>query len=155
MAILGTPRNFHKRFKFLVEISGVAFAGFRTCGEIAVECAVIAHREGGALLPNKSPGLVTVPDVELTRGAINDLDLWNWMRQVVAVGSIVAAPDQARTIDIVQQDRLGGELRRWTLLNAWPIRFKAGDWDNEADENVIQSVTLTYDYPEIGGDSPA
>jgi len=25
----------------------------------------------------------------------------------------------------------------------------AGDWDNEADENVIESLTLTYDFFEI------
>jgi hypothetical protein len=27
--------------------------------------------------------------------------------------------------------------------------FVAGDWDNEADENVIESVTLTYDFFEL------
>jgi hypothetical protein len=29
------------------------------------------------------------------------------------------------------------------------VKFVAGDWDNEADENVIESVTLTYDYFEL------
>jgi len=24
---------------------------------------------------------------------------------------------------------------------AWPIKFVAGEWDNESDENVIESVT--------------
>jgi len=26
------------------------------------------------------------------------------------------------------------------------VKFVAGAWDNEADENVIESVTLTFDY---------
>jgi hypothetical protein len=29
------------------------------------------------------------------------------------------------------------------------VKFVAGDWDNEADENVIESVTLTYDFFEL------
>jgi hypothetical protein len=32
---------------------------------------------------------------------------------------------------------------------SWPVKFVAGDWDNEADENVIESVTLTYDFFEL------
>ena len=51
-----------------------------------------------------------------------------------------------RNLDIVQQDRDGTTLRRWSLTGAWPVKFVAGDWDNEADENVIESVTLTYDF---------
>jgi len=29
------------------------------------------------------------------------------------------------------------------------VKFVAGNWDNEADEYVIESVTLTYDYFEL------
>jgi len=152
-AIEGLVRSFYKKFKFRVEIQGVIWAGFQTCGDIAIEVATIEHHEGGSLVPNKSPGRVTVPDVELTRGGTDDLDLYAWMQQVVAAGGILVDPSQKRSVDIVQQDRAGGELRRWTLINAYPVRWKAGDWDNGADENVIESITLAYDYPTIGGDS--
>lgn len=54
-----------------------------------------------------------------------------------------------RNLDIVQQDRDGTTLRRWSLSRAWPVKFVAGDWDNESDENVIESVTLTYDFFEV------
>ena len=46
----------------------------------------------------------------------------------------------------MQQDRDGSPLRRWSLSGAWPVKFVAGAWDNESDENVIESVTLTYDF---------
>jgi hypothetical protein len=29
------------------------------------------------------------------------------------------------------------------------VRFVAGDWDHEPDENVIESVTLTFDFFEL------
>jgi hypothetical protein len=55
---------------------------------------------------------------------------------------------QKRNLDIVQQDRDGTTLRRWSLSRAWPVKFVASDWDNEVGENVIESVTLTYDFFE-------
>ena len=51
-----------------------------------------------------------------------------------------------RNLDIVQQDHDGTTLRRWSLSRAWPVKFVAGDWDNES---VIESVTLTYDFFEL------
>lgn len=153
MAILGVTRKFYKKFSFVVEIAGVAWAGFRSISDIRVQVAPVDHFEGGSLIPNSSPGRVTVPPVTLARGATDDLDLWTWMQQVVAAGSILVDPSHKRTIDIVQKDRAGDELRRWTLVNAWPIDFLAGSWDNEADENVIEEVILKYDYPNLGGDT--
>lgn len=152
MAIFGVSRQYYKKFKFEVEILGVVYAGFQTCSDIRTQVAKIEHHEGGSLIPNKSPGRVTVPDVTLTRGATDDLDLYLWMQEVVAAGSILVEPDFKRTIDIVQRNRRGDELRRWTLVNAWPIDFKAGDWDNDADENTMEEVILAYDYPVLGGD---
>ena len=152
MTIQGVTRQFYKKFKFVVEIQGVQFAGFLSMSEIRVQVAVVEQFEGGALIPNKSPGRVTVPPVTLARGATEELDLWLWFQQVVAAGSILVDPSHKRTIDLVQQDRAGTELRRWTLVNAWPSEFKAGDWDNDADENVIEEMVIAYDYPIIGGD---
>lgn len=152
MAIQGVVRSFHKKFSFIVEIAGVAYAGFRTCSPIQIQVAKIEHHEGGSLIPNKSPGRVTVPDVTLARGATNDFDLWNWMQEVVGAGTLLVDPAQQRTIDVVQLNRAGEELERWTLVNAWPIDWTAGDWDNEADENRIEQVILAYDYPTPGGD---
>jgi len=30
--------------------------------------------------------------------------------------------------------------------SCWGNEALAGEWDNESDENVIESVTLTYDF---------
>ena len=39
MAVIGTPRSFHKKFKFVVEIDGFQHAGFQKCSELSVEVA--------------------------------------------------------------------------------------------------------------------
>jgi hypothetical protein len=43
----------------------------------------------------------------------------------------------------------GTTLRRCSLSRAWPTNFVAGDWDNDSDENVIEQVTLAYDFFEL------
>ena len=143
---LGTPRVYHKKFKFIVEIDDVAVAAFQKCSELSAEIAKIEYSEGGTLSPDKSPGRVSFTDITLERGATDDEDMFEWFKEVVdAVNNVgLAEPEYERSIDIVQQDRAGNELRRWRCFRSWPTKFMAGDWDNEADENVIESMTLTY-----------
>lgn len=143
----GTPRIFHKKFKFVVEIDGVQSAHFQKCSELSAEIAKIEYFEGGALIANKSPGRVTIPDITLERGATEDGDLFKWFKDTVDLTSQLGLKEDAikRTFDIVQIDRNGEELRRFTCNGAWPTKFVAGDWDNEADENVIEKVTLSID----------
>lgn len=150
MAIVGNPRSFHKKFKFLVEVDSVDHAGFQKCSELSVEIANVQYFEGGSLIPNKSPGRLSFPDVTLERGATEDRDLFDWFSDVAitASGLGLTEPNFKRNLDIVQQDRDGTTLRRWSLTGAWPVKFVAGEWDNESDENVIESVTLAYDFFE-------
>lgn len=153
MAIFGKPRTFDKKFKFVVEVDGLGWAGFQKCSELAVEIQQVKYREGGTLVAHKDPGLVEVSDVTLSRGATRDHDLWNWVKQVVdmiasggggagGIGAGAVDPDFRRNADIVQLDRDGTELRRWSLYSTWPTKFVAGEWDNDADENVIETITL-------------
>ena len=152
MPVIGQPRSFHKKFKFIVEIDGVAHAGFQKCSELSSEVALVQYYEGGSLIPNKSPGRVTFADVTLERGATTkDFDLYNWYKQVVKVSANTGLVDDQykRNLDIVQQDLDVKTLRRWRLTNAWPMKYVAGDWDNESDENNIEKVTLAYDLFDL------
>ncbi len=151
MPLIGNPRSFHKRFKYIVECDFVSSAAFQKCSELSVEVAKIEYSEGGALIPNKSPGRLTFADITLERGATQDRDLFDWMNDVAITSSGLGLtePYFKRNLDIVQQDRDGTTLRRWSIARAWPTKFVAGQWDNEADENVIESVTLTFDWFEL------
>ena len=151
MAVTGKPRTFHKKFKFIVECDGIAVAKFTKAGPLEMEVAVVEQYEGGSLIPVKEPGRVKVTNVTLERGVTDDQDLWNWFKQVadLAANSGEISPTYKKNLDIVQQDRDNTTLKRWRLANAWPTKFKGGDWDNDADENVLESVELAYDYPDV------
>jgi len=156
--VFGKARSFHKKFKFIVSIDGFAdtvpnenATGFQKCSELSYEIAKVEYFEGGALIPDKSPGRVTYSDVTLERGATRTQEMYDWATQVVnaSAQSGLVDPQYKRNVDIIQQDRDGTELRRWTLYNAWPVKFTAGEWDNDADENNIEMLTLTYDSFEL------
>jgi phage tail-like protein len=151
MPDIGNPRSLHNKFKIVDENDDVGHAGIQKCSELSVEVANVQYFEGGSLIPNKSPGRLTFADVTLERGATQDRDLFDWLQDVAITSSGLGLTDvfYKRNLDIVQQDRDGTTLRRWSLSRAWPVKFVAGDWDNEADENVIESVTLTYDFFEL------
>lgn len=160
--IVGGQRELFPKHQFQVEIDTGWWAGFQTCSELSYEIAKIEHYEGGSAIPLKVPGRVTMTDITLERGASTSKKFHDWITQIVNAGSVVGSerrgtgyntPDlYTKEIDIVQLDRDGTtEKRKWTLHKAWPTKYVAGDWDNNADEVVIESLTLTFDYFEPEG----
>lgn len=144
--ILGQPTSYQHRYRFLVEIDDFSRASFTKCSALEAEIAKVETWEGGALTAHKEPGRVTFSDVTLERGVTDDQDCYTWFKDVVQsyrdAGRV--SPEYYRNVDIVQLDRDGSELRRWTLEEAWPTKFTAGEWDNEADEATVEMLTLTF-----------
>jgi len=77
--------------------------------------------------------------------------LFNWFGQVVRMSQQagLVTPDFKRNLSIVQLDRDNSTSRRWRVYGAWPKKMVvSAGWDNTADENVMESVVLTYNYFE-------
>lgn len=157
--ILGGQRELFPKHLFLVEVRAGWWAGFQKCSELSYEIAKIEYWEGGSIIPWKVPGRTTFTDITLERGASTSRKFYDWAIQV-ANASIVTdkvtrgAGDSIGTymesVDIIQLDRDGQtELRVWRCYNAWVQKFVAGDWDNTADEVVIEQLVLTYDYFDL------
>lgn len=146
-----TPVRYDQKHDFIVEIDGIASAGFKTCSEIRMNIETVSHREGARLHTYKAPGLVEFPPITLERGVSDNLDLYSWARDTfdAAAGTGLVVPDLYRTIDVVQYNRAREEVKRARLFNAWCKEFSAGDWDNDANEVVIETVVVEYEYFEI------
>lgn len=149
MPIGGTYKTFDKKFSFVVYIDGFRQFGFSKMSALEAEIADIKYYEGGALIPNKSAGRVEFKDVTLERGATRlDFDSLLWFHSVAYAPANVGVrePGYKRNVIIEQRERDGAPLKAWTLFGAWPKQFTAGEWDNNADENVIEKLVLVYDY---------
>lgn len=149
--VLGNPRSFHHRFLFLLEVDGFLNAGFSKFGPLQADVAKVEHYEGGSLIPDKSAGRVSFPDITGERGATSDLDLYRWFLDTanIAANAGLIEPLYKRNCSLVQLARDRTVRRRWNVYNAFPVSFVAGDWDNDTDEVTIETVTLAYDYFEL------
>jgi phage tail-like protein len=153
---LGSSRALHEKFNFIVLVDGIEKLFFSKTSEVSHEVARIDYHEGGALLPIKWPGRVTVPDITLERGVGTSRSLHDWFVQVANLkldagrGAGFPVPAFIRNVTIVQRDRpRTGTLRKWRLFGCFPVKYMAGDWDNGVDAVVIESLTLAYDRPEL------
>ncbi len=150
MSIIGTPRLFHDKQAFVIEIPGFCYTGFAKCSELKATVGVRKHYEGGSALPHKGPGKFEVDNITLERGATADLDIYNWFYQVaqLATGTGQVEAYYKRDFSIVQRNRSGTTAMRWHVYGAFPVEFVAGDWDNSSDEVVITKLVLAVDYFE-------
>jgi phage tail-like protein len=151
MTVIGHPLTFHQKNLFTIEIDGLGRAAFARCSELSFEVAKIEYWAGGSLIPHKAPGRLTYPDVTLERGVTGDLGLFNWFNEVanVTTGVGFANPGFKHGVELIQHERDETILRRWHLVNAWPVKFVAGEWSGDADEILMEQVVLTFDYPEL------
>lgn len=151
MTVLGQPRHFHAKFRFVVEIDGVGSAGFQTCSELKAEIAKIEYKEGGVIIPFKEPGMMSFSDITLERAATKDADLYNWFMATsnAALNGGLRSPLFKRNGSIVQFDRDNRTLRRWQVNGAWPLSFVAGAWDNGADEFTMEQVVISIDSYQL------
>ncbi len=147
---VGEPLNVYSKNAFHVEIAGIRRAAFSECSELAVEVAVQTYFEGGRDIPHKKPSRRTFPDVTLSRGATGDGEFYDWLEQVAsfADGLGQVGDTYKRTMDIVELDADGSEVRRHTLHGCFPVKLTVGDWNADSDDAQVESVTLAYDFFE-------
>jgi phage tail-like protein len=151
MAVAGAPRLFEDKFRFTVEIDGVVHMGFNKCSALEAEIEEVKYREGGDIRPTtKDAGLVDFSDLTIERAAVaSDSDLYDWVQTVTNLvsdlGLEAAGPDGSykRTMDIVCRNNRKAVIKRWRIYEAWPKKFKAGEWDNGTSEKTMESVELS------------
>jgi phage tail-like protein len=147
MALVGVPIVPKQQMRFTVSIPGLSLAKFRSCSEVSAEIAKSEIWHGGSPIPFKAPARVTMSDVTLERGAISDGSMFAWYADTV-LGLTTGATAEAfkRPVNILERDRNGRVLNVWNLVGAWPTKYMPGEYNNESDDFLIESITLTYDF---------
>ena len=145
MGVLGTVPKYDHRYRFVVEIDDFTSFKFMTCSDLKASLGEVVVKEGGTMVPHKEPGTMTFDDITLERGVTTNQEVYEWFKQTAnAVKDTgLASPDYLRNLDIVQLDRDGSELKRWTCEQCWPKEFTAGSWDNDAEEAVVETLVIS------------
>jgi phage tail-like protein len=130
------------RYNFLVEIDGIRRAGFMTCSGLEEETEVREYREGGDnTTVRKLAGLNSYAPIVLEMGSTADSELWEWRQRVKREG----AQGNRKAITIIQQNEAREEVKRWLVLDAWPSKFTAPEFDASSSDNAVESVELQHE----------
>jgi phage tail-like protein len=160
-----TPASLVQKWQFEVQIAGFTAAKFYKTNLPSIELGEVTHAPAGSMFDQKAAGRVKFDDITLEGCVPQDnpeLDIMAWVRQVITfnatggVGSIGGVPIPStqeggylRDVDIVQYDRQGNKLKTWTLYGAWPKKFEPGDHEGASEDNVVESITLAFQYFDV------
>ncbi len=133
--------NPYSNFNFVVEIDGVASAGFAEADLPSGRIETLEYREGGDKTSGarKLPGRVSYENVVLRRGLSGRTDLYDWWRTVRDGGL------DRRNVAIVLLDEARSPVQRWLLRDAWPTRLAYSRLDGLGNEIAIETLELTYE----------
>ena len=136
------PNNPYQEFRFRVEISGIALAGFSevTIGEATID--VVEYREGtDPTHIRKLSGLTRYANITLRRGMTATLDLFHWFHAVSTLG----ADANRRSVTIFVQDDAGVDVLELKVERAWPARYHIGELDARRSAVLIEAVELAHE----------
>jgi len=137
----------YRSYNFVVEIEGIARAGFRECAGLDSTQDPVEYREGNekGLTVRKLPTLVKYSNITLKRGITDDADLWNWRKKVVD-GKI-----ERQNGSIILLDDTGTETMRWSFREGWPTKWTGADFNATGTDVAIESLEIAHEGIERKG----
>lgn len=129
-----------RTFNFLVEIDGIAVAGFSECSGLGAETDVIEYREGSDQQGiRKLPGLQRYSSIVLKRGITGDKSFWQWWK------SVRDGQADRRNGSIVLLDAERNEVARWNFFNGWPSKWEGPAFNAKANGVALETVEIVHE----------
>ena len=130
----------HGRFRYKVEIDGLAAGGFSEVTGFNASIDVIEYREGDMVTtPMKLPGLKKYGNITLKQGLADSMVLYDWI--VEGINGAV----QRKTITITLLDEEESPAASWQVINAWPVKYSAPDFNATSSEVAIESIEIAHE----------
>lgn len=127
-----------KNFNFLVEIDGIAQAGFSECTGLQMEVDVIEYREGADLSSvRKLPGRSRVGDITLKHGITTSNELQAWFESTLS-----GLPNRKNGVIVLLDDERQPVVR-WKFLNAFPRKWEGPHLNAKGSDVAIETLTLS------------
>jgi phage tail-like protein len=126
-----------QQFRFKVEVPGLDEAiGFTAVEGLESEIEVTNYREGGFKGTHKLPGIEQTGTVTFRRGAFKNNETYLLFRQ--SLDSV----DFRKDITVIEQDRMGNNIRQWTLAESWASKFTGPSLDANSSEVSIEAIEV-------------
>ena len=128
------------KFRYKVEIDGLEAGGFSEASGFDASIDVIEYREGDMVqTPLKLPGLKKYGNITLKQGVADSMVMYEWM--IAGVEGDV----ERKTITITILDETETATASWQVINAWPAKYTAPDFNATSSEVAIESLEIAHE----------
>jgi phage tail-like protein len=130
----------HTRFRYKVEIDGIDAGGFSEATGFDASIDVVEYREGDMeTTPSKVPGIKRYGNITLRQGLVDSQAIYDWM-----ITGVNGAVDR-KTITITLLDEEDNPAASWQVINAWPMRYNAPDFNALSSEIAVESIEIAHE----------
>ena len=128
------------KFRYRVEIDGLDAGGFSEVTGFDASIDVMEYREGDMVqTPYKIPGLKKYGNITLKKGLTDSMVMYEWL----ITG--VDGPGDRKTITITSLDESEQPVASWQVINAWPVKYTAPDFNATSSEVAIETVEIAHE----------
>lgn len=130
----------HGRFRYKVEIDGLKAGGFSEVTGFDAPVDVMEYREDDMVqTPMKIPSLKKYGNITLKQGLADSVVFYEWIAEGVS-GAV-----QRKTITITLLDEEETPAASWQVINAWPTKYTASDFNATSSEVAIETLEIAHE----------
>ncbi|MBP3506820.1 MAG: phage tail protein [Lachnospiraceae bacterium] len=130
----------HGKFRYKVEVDGMELGGFSEVSGFDASIDVIEYREGDAVqTPMKIPGLKKYGNVTLKQGVADKDAMYQWME------TGFEKDVTRKTVTITLLNINGEAAASWQIINAWPTKYTAPDFNATSSEIAVETLELAHE----------
>ena len=132
----------YRKFRFKVEIDGIGVGSFSEVSGFDASIDVVEYRDGDSTVATarKLPGLVKYGNITLKWGLVDSMELYNWIQEAIN-GDVKQKPVTIRLMNESGTE----EKANWAVLNAWPVKYTAPDFNSTASEVAMETLELAHE----------
>lgn len=128
--------------RYIVEIDGIAQAGFSEAAIAESSSDPIEYREGNeAPHVRLIPGLNKHGHVTLKKGITDSMDIYNWYKAIVD-GKINSS---RKNMSILILNEQGTEAARYNFVQCWPTKYHAPDLNAKGNDIAIETLEIAHE----------
>lgn len=129
-----------RNHRFRVEIDGIVQSGMCEVSSIEAEIERVEYREGtDPLQVRYLPGLPKYGTLTVKWGLTNSMEIYNWFK------SGINGNAETRNVSVVAMDSEGKDIARWNLIEAFPVKYKAPDFNAKGNDVALETVEISYE----------
>lgn len=148
---IARPDRPYVQFNFWVTIQGLSSpdqpqAGFQECSNLGTEVTISEYRNGNDKFNNvrKIVGMNKATDVTLKRGAIGNIELYEWLNKL----RNGEQDERTVVIELKSEDRTQ-TVQTWTLYRAKIMKSSFGPFNAKGTDVLMEELTMAYERLEV------